>query len=416
MDIFILTNSPGEISAWVRPVVPRILERESDARIYIVLTPCPYASGREAQVVKDIPGIHRVIKPDEWRNLTFLHPFPRAVLKVPDKGVVVHMGGDILNSAIFATRLGLPAVAYTHRANRWRGPYKEYMVKDEKTKEYLLRRNLPSEMVTVVGDIMVDSVEIARSREETRESLGIPSEAFVISILPGSRPHEVKYMTPFLLKVAELLKKERADVRFALLLSPFASLDDLASAIDKTAVEQGSKILSGTAGEVVDDANGPKIITEKGTVIKIVQEGHYDVMNSSDLALTCPGTKTAELAILGVPMVVITPLNKPELIPIDGIGNFVEKIPLVGKNLKGRLVMKFADRMEFVALPNIKAERKIVPELVGILQPADVAISTANLIADEDLLTRTSEELKKVMGPGGASEKVADIIIRRAEG
>ncbi len=415
MDIFILTNSPGELSAWVKPVIPNILQKRADARIFVVVPPCPYSSGEEARVAQDIPGVYKVINGEEWKTITFLHPFPQVALKTSGKGIVVHMGGDIVNSAIFAKRLRMPAVAYTHRVSRWHGPYQEYMVADERTKAYILKRNIPPEKVTVVGDLMVDSVQVTRSREEIKNQYDISPSAFTICLLPGSRPHEVKHMAPFLLQVAELVKSERDDVRFLLMLSPFVLLEELATAVDSTEVEKHRHIIAGMSGKVNIGSKGPEIVTEKGTIIQVIQEDHHNVMNACDLALTSPGTKTAELAILGVPMVVITPLNRPEVIPIDGIWNFVGKLPFVGKPLKKKLVLKVASQMEFTALPNIKAEDGIVPELTGILKPEDVAISAASLIADEGSRVKMSERLRKIMGPGGAARKVADIILERAE-
>ena len=48
-ELFILTNSPGEVSGWVRPVVSELTLMGFAAKVSLVLLPCQYASGMEAK-------------------------------------------------------------------------------------------------------------------------------------------------------------------------------------------------------------------------------------------------------------------------------------------------------------------------------------------------------------------------------
>ena len=54
VDILILSNGPGEVTTWVRPVVKALREQLghdiSQVRISVILSPCPHASGKEARV------------------------------------------------------------------------------------------------------------------------------------------------------------------------------------------------------------------------------------------------------------------------------------------------------------------------------------------------------------------------------
>lgn len=59
-DLLILSNGPGEISTWVRPVVQALRSRGDRLRISVVLSPCANASGREAAMARQIPGVDRV--------------------------------------------------------------------------------------------------------------------------------------------------------------------------------------------------------------------------------------------------------------------------------------------------------------------------------------------------------------------
>ena len=63
LDILILSNGPGEVTTWVKPVV-RALRRQmpdyNQVRISVVLSPCPNASGREAEIARSYPEVDRV--------------------------------------------------------------------------------------------------------------------------------------------------------------------------------------------------------------------------------------------------------------------------------------------------------------------------------------------------------------------
>ena len=111
MDIFVFANSPGEVWAWAKPTIEALREEEPEAKIFVVIPPCPYASGGEMKVVSQIPGIHRIIYRSEFVRLTLFHPdaAPHTHIR---SGVVVHMGEDMFNTAAFCQKLKLPAVAY----------------------------------------------------------------------------------------------------------------------------------------------------------------------------------------------------------------------------------------------------------------------------------------------------------------
>jgi lipid-A-disaccharide synthase len=72
----------------------------------------------------------------------------------------------------------------------------------------------------------------------------------------------------------------------------------------------------------------------------------YDIMQASDLAITIPGSNTAEMAGLGLPMVVALPLNKPESLPLEGIPGLIGRIPVFGPSLKRAAVLKAAARVK----------------------------------------------------------------------
>ena len=63
MDVVILANGPGEITTWVKPMVAALraeVPNTDELRISVVLSPCPNATGREANIARQYPEVDRV--------------------------------------------------------------------------------------------------------------------------------------------------------------------------------------------------------------------------------------------------------------------------------------------------------------------------------------------------------------------
>ena len=74
-DVVILTNGPGEVATWVKPVVQAIRRQaqsgsKPDAtavlRISVMLSPCPHASGQEHITLQQYPEVDRVQRADHF--------------------------------------------------------------------------------------------------------------------------------------------------------------------------------------------------------------------------------------------------------------------------------------------------------------------------------------------------------------
>ncbi len=134
-------------------------------------------------------------------------------------------------------------------------------------------------------------------------------------------------------------------------------------------------------------------------------------MAASDVAVTMPGTVTAELAFLGVPTVVAVPLNVPEEIPLPGLPGLIGGLPVVGRHLKRAAVQKALERIEFAAIPNKRQRRMITPEVRGVLSAQDVGIKVLELLQDARVRGRIAVELRQAMGRPGASDRVAAVVL-----
>ncbi len=406
MHIFIMTNSPGEVMGWVKPTAEKLKEKQKETIITVVIPPCQYASGMEDKVVGKIPAVDFVVGPSQYLKYLFLGSRPSS-FRQAKKGVIVFLGGDPFHALLLSKRLKLPAVAYIQNL-RWKRYFKRFMVLNETVRERFIAQGAKEEKVAVVGDLAKDGVELEMTAKEAFTYWGLAPEHFIISLLPGSRPEEIRYMTPFFLEAAELIRKEFPSSQFLLILSPFISKKEL----DTVNEESLSKTFSGVKAKLKREDGQWRLITKSGLEALVVEEKRYEAISISHLIITIPGTNTLESTYLGTPMVVAIPLNKSEAIPLDGLAGLVGSLPVVGSLIKRQMVKHYSKRIKFTALPNIRAGRQIVPEIRGIIEPADVAKEVIGLLRSPERLTEMKEELRKIARTTeGAADKVADIIL-----
>ena len=405
MHIFIMANSPGELVGWVKPVIEKLKEKQKKVIIIVVIPPCQYASGMEREVVENFPEVDLVVGPSQYLKYLFLGIRPSSFRGVK-RGVVVFLGGDPFHAVVLSKRLGLPAVAYMQKL-RWKRYFKKFMVLNQAAREKFMAKRAEENKVFVVGDLTVDGIKLGMSREEVYSRWGLNSGNFIISILPGSRPEMVRYMTPFFLRAAELVKKELPETQFLLALSPFVPKEELVS-LDESEV---SKVFQGAKIKLKKENEKWKLITESDLEVLVVEGRQYEALNVSHLIITIPGTHTLEAAYLGIPMLVAVPLNKPEAIPLDGLAGLVGGVPLFGSSIKRWIVRGCAKRIKFTAIPNIRAGREVIPEIRGVIEAEDVAKEAIKLLRDPNGLARIREELREIAGEKGAADKVARIIL-----
>lgn len=81
-NLYILSNSPGEISGWVKPTASAVALEQLNIKTTLVLLPCPYASGMEREYGVTMDGID------------YCASFREAWGKDERKSIVLQLGGD----------------------------------------------------------------------------------------------------------------------------------------------------------------------------------------------------------------------------------------------------------------------------------------------------------------------------------
>jgi Lipid-A-disaccharide synthetase len=380
-NLILVSSGPGELSNWAIPMARAAAawsaQQHIPLRLSLVLPPCQFASGQEVPFARRQGLFAHILGPGSCLAVVAgLARFPAG-----GYGCVLHLGGDLWYSSTLAWRLGISAFAYveTDLIHRRAHRFDRIFVPAPALADRLLASGVPSARLCVAGDLRVDHLAGIRA-----PALGQRAGARV-ALLPGSRRWIIEFALPFLLDTAVVIRSRRPDVRFSLVASPFLSAQALA------------------------DVLRPYQDAVRNLGIDVIHEDRNTAVAGSDLAITLPGTNTVELAILGIPMLVMLPLNRPAAIRTEGLSEWFGRIPGVGTAVKVMMVRRFARHPGLVALPNREAGRVVVPELVGRLTPAGVADRALALLDDGPALERMAADLRGLYAtPPGVAQRMLD--------
>ena len=177
----------------------------------------------------------------------------------------------------------------------------------------------------------------------------------ILAILPGSRKQEVKKKLPIML----------------------AAVKDITS---HQIVIAGAPTLS------------PEFYKEFNSDVKIIENETYELLSKSDLAIVTSGTATLETALYKVPQVVCY------------------KSSQVSYSIAKRLI-----KVKYISLVNLIMDKEVVLELIQNECNSKRIRTEIELIRDDadhrKKLLNNYDELEKLLGSGGASEKVAQSLI-----
>lgn len=392
--IVVTTNGPGELMGWARPFLRAVFDRAPAADVTVVFVPCPYATGREAQATAAMFPKAKVIDPKTYGRF-LLRKSIEGMERSP--GALQYLGGDLFHATTIARRLGLRPMTYKFTKRSYGQSFARFFALDEANAAALRGNGAPADRVKIVGNLVPDSVLGSLS-----VPLGPPGIGRDVCIMPGSRPNEISYALPFFLSVARELRRIAPLVGITFVLSSFNGDDELRKAIGS----RPDPRMFGKSGMLAPDASYVEV---EGERFAIDRSGDYRALARSQLVVTIPGTKCIEAAVLGRPMLVVVPLNRPDVIAINGIAGYLHLVPIVGRPLKSWIVRAAERRFQFVTQPNIDAGREIVPEMRGVLRPSEVAARAASLLDRPSELRAMGEALASIYAShAGASSRMAD--------
>jgi len=407
--VVIVTNGPGELTTWVKPIVEKLRENLIKNKDYLfksisislVLVPCPNSTGTEKFVAEKWGYFTKVTSAKNFWKL-LINPNKYGIWT--KKGIVIFLGGDQFWTVLLSARLNYKHLTYGEWVVRWPQWNDHIFAMSEKVKSLLPAKF--KNKCTVVGDIMADI------NEDHKKNFPIP-EGEWIALLPGSKKTKLSIGVPFFLEVVDHLKELLPKCNLIIPIAPTINKYDLKIFANK-ANPIAQKYNSGI--KEIKERNGSqnlsKIITEKGNEIYLLEEyPSYSFISQCDIALTTVGANTAELAALGVPMIVVVPTQHLGLMESwDGFLGILGRLPILKKFI-GYLISYWRMRKNrYLAWPNISANTMIVPERVGNIFPKEIAEETFFWIKNKDKLEEQKSLLRQLRGKPGAVNKIVEKI------
>ncbi|HEY9874748.1 MAG TPA: hypothetical protein V6D12_15020 [Candidatus Obscuribacterales bacterium] len=426
IDILILSNGPGELATWVRPVVRALRQKLGDdrslVRISVVLSPCPNATGKEVAIAQSYPEIDRVQGVEHFFKF-LLSGKTAENWEWREKGVVIFLGGDQFFPVVIGRRLGYRTVVYAEWEARWHQWIDRFGI----MKPEIVASTQPkyAHKFTVVGDLMADvgDGEMGRwgdgeQRNNSQSKIQNPkSKIELIGLLPGSKPAKLGQGVPLGLAIAERIHAARPQTRFVIPLAPTLDLQTLARFADPNQ-NKVIQLVNGATAELIIPTDGtdeqPFLKTSSGLRVELwTKFPAYELLSQCRLCITTVGANTAELGALAVPMIVLLPTQQLDAMRAwDGLPGILANLPIVGsafaKTINWLAWRQLADRK--FAWPNIWAKEAIVPELVGNLQPQAVTEIALDFLNHPEKLEEMRSRLRSVRGQPGASQKLAQLV------
>jgi len=217
--------------------------------------------------------------------------------------------------------------------------------------------------VRFVGHPLANTIPLEADRAGARERLGLPQDASVVALLPGSRGGEVGKLGALFLDTAQRLLQSRPGLRFVL---PCASPERRA---------QLEEMLVG-----------------RDLPVQLLDGASHEALAACDAVLIASGTATLEALLYKRPMVVA-----------------YKVAPLTYRILK-RLV-----KSPYISLPNLMAGRLLVPELIqDEATPESLGNTLLPLLDDGSLQTESFDAIHRALRQD-ASAQAAEAVLALVE-
>jgi lipid-A-disaccharide synthase len=217
--------------------------------------------------------------------------------------------------------------------------------------------------VRFVGHPLANTIPLEADRAGARERLGLPQEASVVALLPGSRGGEVGKLGALFLDTAQRLLQDRPGLRFVL---PCASPER------RLQIEE--------------------MLTGRDLPVQLLDGASHEALAACDAVLIASGTATLEALLYKRPMVVA-----------------YKVAPMTYRILK-RLV-----KSPYISLPNLMAGRLLVPELIqDAATPEALATTLLPLLDDGSVQTEPFDAIHRALRQD-ASAQAAEAVLALVE-
>jgi len=315
-----------------------------------------------SEVLPRLPQIRRAMKrlekvlADERPDLLVPIDFPDFNLRLSARAGRLGVGVVFFVSPqLWAWRPG--------RVHKIRGLVREMLVLFDFETAFYEKAGVP---VTWVGHPLAERSGVRPGEAELRRRAGLAEGGRVVALAPGSRAGEIERHLPILLEAARRLQAGRAGLQFLVPLAPSAPRDVVCSMVESSGVDP----------------------------IRVHPGDFPEILSVCAAGAVASGTASLEAATAGLPMVVFYRMNR--------LSSWIGK----------RLI-----QVDHVAMPNLIAGRRIVPELLqDDCNPDSLAAEIGRYLDDPARVAEVREGLGGVvrrLGEPGIYERAADRVLAR---
>ncbi|WDE10427.1 lipid-A-disaccharide synthase [Thalassomonas haliotis] len=167
---------------------------------------------------------------------------------------------------------------------------------------------------TFVGHSLADDIPLTSDKSQARQALGLKAEGKILALMPGSRGGELSRLVPVFLQSARLLLAQDPELTFVVPM------------ISEYRAEQFKQLQQQHAPDLP---------------LTLIVNKTQQAMAASDCLLMASGTVTLEAALIKRPMVITYKFNALTY-----------------------LLGKWLVKLKWFSLPNLLANRELVPELL----------------------------------------------------
>jgi lipid-A-disaccharide synthase len=367
---FIAGESSGDLHG--AHLINSIKALDSTIEIYGIGGPQMQKAG--AEIFEDLTKVAVIGFVEILKNIKFFKTvFNLALNKIdqirPDAVILIDYPGFNLKIATEVKKRNIPIIYYISPQIWAWGKKRIELIKkvvDLIIVVFQFEENIYREKginVAFFGHPLLDIVKPSDYKESIYKNYRLDKSKKIISLLPGSRINEIKYILPIMLESVYLIHNLDKDFQFLIIKSPN-----------------------------VDNEVYKKCISIRNLPVRLIESDSYDLISISDFAMVCSGTATLETAILQIPMAVIY------------------KISFISWLLIRNLI-----KIPSISLVNIVAGKKIVPEFLQYeAKSQKIARYTMNVLNNKTKIIKIKSDLKEVknsLGIPGASQRTAEYII-----
>lgn len=215
-----------------------------------------------------------------------------------------------------------------------------------------------------IGHPLADMIPMEPDTLTMRKKLKLDASNLIVAMLPGSRLSEVQQHAALFIQIAKEIQKKIPD---ALFLAPFITMAT-------------RKAFEKALAQCKEPVN-----------VKLLYGHAHDAMEASDVVLVASGTATLEAALLKKPMVI------------------TYRMPALSWQILKRMRLQ-----AYVGLPNILAEKYIVPEfLQDDATVANISEAILQMKNDEDYTQKIKSEFSRIhmQLKQNSAQVAADIVL-----